>query len=101
MSFNDRCGEAAEIIRHGGVIPNTNPFRDALVELLEHGRDGYGTTPDRDFVYAILEHPDNAALRAQAIDGQWYGDPRTPEEQAADESPGIAYMHPAVEEVES
>lgn len=71
MSFNDRCGEAAEILRHGGVLPD-----DALpwlIELLEEGRYG-AHFPPRELVFAILEHPENAELRAQTSDGEWVGE---------------------------
>lgn len=72
MSFNDRCGEALEIIRHGGVIPDTPEVRQAIMNYLEDGKEG-ARFPDRDLVYAILDHPDNAELRSHTSDGEWYG----------------------------
>lgn len=72
MSFNDRCGEAAEILRHGGVMPEAD-IREALIEWCESGRDGE-TFPPRELVYAVLDDPANAALRAQTSDGEWIGE---------------------------
>jgi hypothetical protein len=71
MSFNDRCGEAAAILDHGGVLP-TEVVRAALIEWFEQGRDGYNFPP-RDLVRAVLDHPDNADLRRQTWDGEWHG----------------------------
>ncbi|MFS0885348.1 hypothetical protein [Aeromicrobium sp. 179-A 4D2 NHS] len=77
MSFNDRCGEAYEILRHGGTIPDTPEVRAAILDYLHSGKEGW-RFPDRDFVYAVLDHPENAELRAQTSDGEWYG----PEDEA-------------------
>lgn len=77
MSFNDRCGEAAEILAHGGALPDPEA-RMALIEWLESGKGGWNFPP-RDFVHAVLDHPDNRALREQTSDGEWIGavDPLT------------------------
>jgi hypothetical protein len=72
MSFNDRCGEALEILRHGGTLPPEG--RAAIMELLEQGKEGWGGPAcSRDLVRAILEHDDNQELRRQTSDGEWIG----------------------------
>ncbi len=70
MSYNDRCGEAAAILEHGGTLPSE--ARLALIEWCENGKEGWNSPP-RDLVYAIREHPDNAHLLAQTSDGEWTG----------------------------
>lgn len=73
MSYNDRCGEAAAILLHGGTLPDAETV-EAVVEWLESGKAGWNFPP-RGLVQAILDHPDNAALRAQTEDGEWIGEP--------------------------
>lgn len=69
MSYNDRCGEAAEILAHGGVIPP-----DAIEALVDYLRESKETCrAPRDLVQAIRLAPENAHLLAQTADGEWYG----------------------------
>jgi hypothetical protein len=69
MSFNDRCGEAAEVLAHGGTIPPDGIA--ALVDLLRDSRDTCAAP--RDLVHAILRDPANAHLAALTSDGEWHG----------------------------
>jgi len=70
MSFNDRCGEAAEILAHGGTVPPNGI--EALVELLRDAKETCNAP--RDLVYAILRAPENVELRSMTSDGEWFGD---------------------------
>lgn len=71
MSWNDRCGETADIIRHGGTIDGTDPaLREALQDWCEQGREGWGASPPRSVIDAIRFHPDNAELLEKAKRGE-------------------------------
>ena len=76
MSFNDRCGEALEILKHGGTLPDQEA-RDLLIELLARARDGRRASrwgELRMLAYAVRRHPDNQELLRQTSDGEWIGD---------------------------
>lgn len=70
MSYNDRCGEAAEILAHGGAIPPDGI--EALVDYLRESKETCAAP--RDLVQAIRRAPENAHLLAQTADGEWLGD---------------------------
>lgn len=76
MSFNDRCGEALEILRHGGTLPDVPAVRESVMEWLESGVEGW-RFPPRELVYAIKDDPRNAELASQVHDGEWHGEDRS------------------------
>lgn len=69
MSYNDRCGEAAEVLAHGGVLRGM-----ALDHLVDFLRDSKETcAAPRGLVRAILDAPENRHLVDQCWDGEWQG----------------------------